>query len=173
MSTVTCCAHLDMLRRVGSLVGPFYLNLGRAFEPRSLPPNVSPGAAKACYANAGRLALERDDLNYCEGFALRPGLFPLHHAWCVTDEGQVVDPTWPYEQGMEYHGVVLSKNYLRRTIEDTGVWGVLAEMLPGPQVLQQFESYLHANWMPELLQRNLFLEALNLALPTSSGRGFR
>lgn len=155
------------------MVGPFYLNLGRSFEPRSLPPSVAPGAAKACYANAGRLALEIADLNYCEGFACRPNLFPMHHAWCVNSQGQVVDPTWPYENGLEYHGVVLNKKYLRTTIEDTGVWGLLAEMLPGPQVLQNFESYLHADWMPELPQRNLFLEALSLALPAYSGRGFR
>lgn len=158
---------------MGSLVGPFYLNLGHDFQPRPLPADVLAGEAKACYANAGRLALERDDLQYCEGFAMKKGLFPVHHAWCTTAQGHVVDPTWEHTLSMEYRGVVLNKPYLRNTVERNGVWGVLAEMLPDAQTLEQFEQYLHPAWMPEEDQRTLFLDALALALPSSSSRGLR
>lgn len=48
-----------------------------------------------CFQNAQKLVLsdKTETLVYCEGFALKAGLIPLHHGW-VSINGKVVDVTW-------------------------------------------------------------------------------
>lgn len=48
---------------------------------------------KACYWNAQQIVQWHDGFEYYEGYALQPGLIPIHHAWVVY-EGVVVDVTW-------------------------------------------------------------------------------
>lgn len=45
-----------------------------------------------CYRNALILALQNSGLTYCEGYA--ESVIPIEHAWCLDQEGNVVDPTW-------------------------------------------------------------------------------
>lgn len=45
-----------------------------------------------CFENAFRAA-DRYGLLYCEGYATT-GILPVHHAWCLDDQGRVVDFTW-------------------------------------------------------------------------------
>jgi hypothetical protein len=47
--------------------------------------------AKQCFLNAARFESQYG-LTYVEGFA--HSIIPVHHAWCVTADGRVVDPTW-------------------------------------------------------------------------------
>jgi hypothetical protein len=52
----------------------------------------------SCFHNALDYSWRYDDLTYVEGFALShigEHPFVAHHAWCVTEDGRVVDPTWP------------------------------------------------------------------------------
>jgi hypothetical protein len=50
----------------------------------------------SCFTNAGTAA-ERYGWRYVEGIAyLLPCLPPTHHAWCVTDDDEVVEVTWPW-----------------------------------------------------------------------------
>jgi hypothetical protein len=51
---------------------------------------------QACYANAARLAAKVEGLHYVEGFAdpSLGGEMAFEHAWCVTPDRRVVDPTW-------------------------------------------------------------------------------
>mgnify|MGYP001012730423 FL=1 len=60
---------------------------------------------KRCFVNAARLAAtRRDELQYVEGWAW--GKVPLHHAWCVDRDGNVVDPTWEPDPLLDaYFGV--------------------------------------------------------------------
>ena len=48
-----------------------------------------------CFQNAQKLVLsdKTGTMAYCEGFALKAGLIPLHHGW-ATINGKVVDLTW-------------------------------------------------------------------------------
>lgn len=54
------------------------------------------GKIKECFPNAWDLAFSHSGLSYYEGYAYR-GIVPVHHAWVVNAEGQVIDPTWRYD----------------------------------------------------------------------------
>lgn len=72
------------------------LDTGRSFTPRPMPAytaNIVHAAPKSCWDNALTLA-ERTGLHYVEGIALCDGLL-FEHAWCATDDGDAVDPSWP------------------------------------------------------------------------------
>lgn len=59
--------------------------------------------------NALSYALKYEELDYAEGWAYS-GVIPAHHAWCVTDDGRVVDPTWrDVDATAEYVGIRFPK----------------------------------------------------------------
>lgn len=58
----------------------------------ALPPNIKRMTPKLCFDNAYRLAVKHKTLQYVEGYAAR--FIAVHHAWCVTADGTVIDPTW-------------------------------------------------------------------------------
>lgn len=99
---------------------------GRFFTPAERPDDVAPATPKMCFQNAFQLAMSRPDLTYVEGFAL--SVVPLHHAWCVTDDGVVVDPTWTGGNGLDpgaaYYGVPLTRDALVREALRSGRYGV-------------------------------------------------
>jgi hypothetical protein len=60
--------------------------------------------AKQCFHNAMDYSY-RDGLSYAEGYAA--DISVVHHAWCVTEDGRVVDPTWhDTNEETEYFGIV-------------------------------------------------------------------
>jgi hypothetical protein len=106
----------------------FVLNEGRAFTAAPLPDHVDAGEVGYCYQNALTLALADETLRYVEGFATHGNLpVPLFHAWCVDDDGNVVDPTWTYEEGSVYYGVEIDADAAMTFVLDRGWWGVLPE----------------------------------------------
>jgi hypothetical protein len=96
--------------RYGSIHG---LMLGEAllWQPAPFPPDLEAGPDQGCFANAARLADSIAGLTYVEGFAVPGGSSAVHHAWCVTDERVVVDPTWAAGVGLAYWGVPLTGEY--------------------------------------------------------------
>lgn len=98
-------------------VDDFILQHGKAMPVNGnlLPQGVERGPKGYCYFNAAELT-RRDPCNfiYCEGYA-DGGAFPLLHAWCITRQGLVVDPTW--ETGTDYFGVAFRAIYLRRRLK--------------------------------------------------------
>jgi hypothetical protein len=67
--------------------------------------------AQMCFANCWAASLIIPDLTYYEGYA-HAGLITVHHAWCVDEQGRVVDFTWRKkaqnrlpENEWEYFGV--------------------------------------------------------------------
>lgn len=101
---------------------------------------VEPGELKDCFANAGRECVFRaastPHLTYVEGFAA--GVIPVHHAWLVTDDGQVIDPTWGtgraserFEElgsndigpGVAYRGIPVDQEALSKLVFRRGTWG--------------------------------------------------
>lgn len=85
---------------------------------------IKRGKKKACFCNAYHLADNGGKFTYVEGYASTKGLpFPVLHAWCLTEDGKVVDPTW--KDGEEYFGVSFDLNYVRKIILRRKKFGVI------------------------------------------------
>jgi len=82
------------------------------------------GEAHACYMNAGRAALDNPAETYVEGYVSVHGV-PINHGWTIDKNGKVIDITTGGKGIVEYFGVPIKTNYLRKTILRTRVWGLL------------------------------------------------
>lgn len=107
---------------------------GQFYEPSPLPSDVRAGKAKACFMNAGRLAMDNPSkYTYVEGFATPSNIpIPMAHAWCIDNTTKkVVDPTWSDKKGMPggtaYLGIAFTDSYLRSTILKTKIWGIIPD----------------------------------------------
>ena len=99
---------------------------GKSFIPAKRPKGLRKKADKLCYMNAGRLALDDESLIYCEGFAKSEIGFITEHAWCITSEGVVIDPTWKNPEKCEYFGIPFKLEYLREVTLRTAYWGIIS-----------------------------------------------
>ncbi|MFC9433741.1 hypothetical protein [Nocardia sp. NPDC057030] len=99
------------------------LQHGRFFTARSRPPQVPKMPDGFCYRNAAHTAESHPELGlvYTEGFAFH--ILPVQHAWCVSPDGIVVDPTWE-EPGCAYFGVAVAD----RSLWPTGGGGLLSDI---------------------------------------------
>lgn len=93
-------------------------------------PGVHRGRLKACFQNAAHLSLtDPDRWIYTEGYAVRPSLtFTVGlHAWVLDahHDYRVVDPTWRDTADSAYLGVPFTDAYLRRSLLDSGVYGLI------------------------------------------------
>lgn len=102
-----------------------YLKIGKWFskEPLSASEREDLGFKLAyvhafkvgeCYMNAGKLAMERDGLIFCEGFAA--GLWPVAHAW-VSYKDRAIDVTWPQNWGKPYFKATARAEDIMRRVE--------------------------------------------------------
>jgi hypothetical protein len=98
---------------------------------------VKRGKQKACFENAGQLALA--GWPYAEGYAVRPSLgIPLPHAWVLDGEGRVVDPTWEHPETCHYMGIVVPHDAYLKALVRNRVWGVLDTGLgPDMQLIRE------------------------------------
>lgn len=64
--------------------------------PGKLLPGFARMRQQACFSNAQQLVLSRySDLRYVEGTGWKEGmLYPVHHAWIINEDDQVIDATW-------------------------------------------------------------------------------
>lgn len=132
----------------------FVLREGELFE-RIVDPypeeRYPRGEPRACFRNATTLALENRELTYVEGYAYAL-LFPMLHAWCVTADDEVIDPTWDeHNPGQHYLGVRFDvQQVLRNSIENDrygmlDVWEKRYPILHEPHVpYVRNEPFVHA-----------------------------
>lgn len=64
------------------------------------------GPPVECWTNAWNYA-QATGLGYAEGITKMPNGWHAH-AWCVTDDGAVIEPTLGYDQATEYRGWALN-----------------------------------------------------------------
>jgi hypothetical protein len=90
------------------LLYDFFLKRGVFFRPQPLPKGYRLGKAKECYGNSYKLAMRKEGLTYCEGFAVvglgGRKITDIKHGWCATPEGSVIDVTLR-KHGLAYFGV--------------------------------------------------------------------
>lgn len=142
------------MRSVGAR---FILAAGRFYGRRLEEHPYGRGEQGACFENAFELALTHPELTYCEGRALSMGIVPVEHAWCVTDDGQVVDTTWSGGE-RDYYGVTFDIGWLEAWIAERKLYGVLANMFP-KQLLEMEPSQYLAEPTPEELRAVTELQA--------------
>jgi hypothetical protein len=104
----------------------FVLEVGRDFVAARRPRGIGKRRDGMCFMHAFQLAMERKELEYAEGMAMRPDLpIAMHHAWCVTKSGVVVDDTWKDPERCRYRGVIISGEELLVECLKSGIYGVL------------------------------------------------
>lgn len=116
----------DMVAQIGQVFTPTPWKSHRGHGYRL-------GQVKECFRNAFALSTRHKELTYAEGLAYS-GYFPVHHAWCVTQDGRVVDPTWSEDrfekaenEVWEYAGIPFTEEFLFKTAGRRKIYGILDE----------------------------------------------
>ena len=123
---------------------------GREWTPAPLPSRFARRLPKRCFGNALGLANQAKGLAYCEGYAISGyvGLpLPVEHAWCVSADGTVVDPTWTDSDASVYFGIAFAPAFAKSAAKRNG----------GAVV---FQSRRYADPIAELEPREWFPEWL-------------
>lgn len=98
------------------------LKYGQEFKGAPRPDWLARGTPKECFKNALLLSLETN-LIYVEGFMFR--FIPIMHAWCIDDDGTVIDPTIDDPQDCEYIGIPLNPEFILSVVDESGMYGIL------------------------------------------------
>jgi hypothetical protein len=111
-----------------ALLQRFILITGQPFRAQPLPARYRRAKPRECFGNAIALAKRsKGRLVYVEGYAMRdklPGLL-VHHAWCVDERGDVIDPTWADPEAASYFGRVFSLAEWERETDRTETMSAL------------------------------------------------
>jgi len=123
----------------------FLLVHGQPYAPPAVarPKGVRKGTDKQCFANANHLAANRL-WTYVEGYGT--SYIPCHHAWCVDDDGNVVEVTWR-NSGSSYLGIAFPQDIVELSMLVTGYYGVMGpHMLMEPYTEESYRARLQAAW---------------------------
>lgn len=104
----------DAYRQIGHPTSLYatVLEHGREFTAAPLPADVHRGEPKQCFNNAIAIC-DDDERVYVEGYMLRPGVpFLVHHAWCITPDDLVVDPTIEDPETCAYYGIEFQLDWI-------------------------------------------------------------
>lgn len=117
----------------------FVLDHGKEYTGRRLPSDYRQRTPKECFKNAAELALETG-LTYVEGFLFR--FVPIHHAWCIDENGNVIDPTVMDPQDCEYLGVPYDLDFVLDFITKAGYYGIMFNAAGGDMFDKSPEEFL-------------------------------
>lgn len=129
----------DMIEKMCQLGGKdapvsyrFLAMFGKEFEPKQDMHLTGRGLKQQCYRNSENVCTFQDSVadlySYAEGYALKPGLIPLAHAWVVDKtDGKAIDPTWK-EPGCEYFGVRFDPEWVNELTIKNGCYGVFESL---------------------------------------------
>lgn len=109
----------------------FWLDNGRPFVPTAATFKGRRREMKQCFQNATLEVLRDPSLTYVEGYV--DTIIPIHHAWVLTPEGDILDPTLRVKgrhggAPKDYWGIPFSFDYLMDTIRANGVYGLVDPM---------------------------------------------
>jgi hypothetical protein len=120
-----------------SSIEDFWLQNGREMKSAPLHESYEMGAKKECFTNAFNLAMSEPNLTYCEGLAIPSNLpIPFDHAWCIDQEGNVVDNTWDDSEGCVYYGVGFEFEDVRQIVLESEHYGVVSNYYSDYKVLR-------------------------------------
>lgn len=124
----------------------FLLDNGRDYAIGQFSFSLPRQEAQACFANATHLAVDMPHLTYVEGKVACFGV-PLDHAWCIDQEGLVVDPT--IRDGHDghisgYFGIAFRTDYVRKAALTNRNYGVLDYFHAGKTAPQLYKLGLEA-----------------------------
>ena len=108
-------------------VAKYLTKNGQEWQAQELPSKYSKMENNQCFMNASLLMLEHPELSYCEGIAYSGNLpkeMGFLHAWTVTSDGKVVDPTWHNPEKATYFGVKYEKKKYMAHLVKTKMYGV-------------------------------------------------
>lgn len=112
---------VEMIARVSGpeSSGALLRDRGQHFRGAPLPRRVRRGIPQACYSNAFRLLGSIGVKHYyAEGYAMPSSRFlAVPHAWIVTEDGTVIDPTWPDTEKCAYFGLAFGHDVVSMMVE--------------------------------------------------------
>lgn len=117
---------------------------GRTFIPEVRPDWLTLRTPKQCFQNSLHLSLETG-LTYCEGFIFK--IIPVHHAWCIDDDGKVYDPTISDQHTIPYFGIPFDSDFAFRAAEESGMYGLLDNYEFRKIYEMKPEEYVHPEWI--------------------------
>jgi hypothetical protein len=123
--------HLNAVARLGSKHAQFILEHGRAFEIDDRTFKGRRMTIKECFSNTTKMVWNDWSLTYVEGYV--SALIPFHHAWCMRDDGGIIDPTLRIKGRVgdmphDYFGVPFSGAFLNRYLRTVRIYGLLDGM---------------------------------------------
>lgn len=128
-------SHLEWLSDARYSYDPaaILLEFGREMSVSKKPPRwLRLGPAKGCYSNSAHYALNRTDVTYVEGYAIDlvgPAI-PIEHAWLVSQDGKVIDPTWSRSADYFYFGIAFKSAAVAQMITEDGAPNGLLDYSP-------------------------------------------
>lgn len=96
------------------------------------------GEKKLCFKNCTDLAFKYSQLTYVEGYAYASMPIPINHAWLITNDGQVVDPTW--DVGSNYFGIPFKTVDLAKALQITKSYGIINQLWLHKELIKQILS---------------------------------
>jgi hypothetical protein len=146
METNFCRQYLEQLVQLQHLPAELMLSMSRPWRAQALPRGFSPGEQKQCFRNSTWLALENSNLTYVEGYACPGGLIPIPHAWCIDEEGNVVDVTLRKPETTHYFGIPVSREFLQNFLDTSGYYGLFGEMTAPSRYIEVLDDLQSGRW---------------------------
>lgn len=146
--------YFEAFLKMGHTLTMFKLQRGFYWPGAARPADIREGEPRECFKNAGLLALESDGrYTYVEGWAIPPKGFPVDHAWCLDENGAIVDTTWPDAERSHYVGIPMSEEFLSTTVLKRGVWGVFGDFTKVNVLETSIAEMVAAPWCDAVAER--------------------